>query len=139
MPSYRVDTVDEQVAAILEGFPITFLWENSGADGSPQLWTERLIARAGLAGLTLEIVHIARHDLSFAWNADHPSPPLTYFREVVDRVNAARSGLAKLRLPTKGEMMDGLQRPLAALPTGRNHLRLVPCMPFTRAHLRIVG
>jgi hypothetical protein len=140
MASYRVTTVDEQVREILLGSPVTFPWEWSGLDGSPEAWAGLLGLRAMTVDLAVVIATVPRHSLSFAWNENRPSPPVAYFRGVIERVEAARSASGVLILPTKDELMAGRQRPVASLPIGANRLRLVPgAEPPSRPHLRVVG
>jgi len=140
MASYRVPTVDDQIDELLSGNPVTFPWEWSGLDGSPEVWAGQLGLRAMMVRLNVWVAHMPRPSISIAWDSDRPAPPRAYFHGVVERVKAARAASGVLILPTKDELMAGRQRPVAALPTGRNRLRVVPSLPArTRPHLRVVG
>lgn len=140
MVSYRVPTVDDQIAELLLGIPVTFAWEWSGLDGSPQVWAGQLGLRAMMVGLNVWVTHMARPMVSIAWNSDRPAPPRAYFLGVVERVKAARASSDGIVLPTKDELMARRQRPAATLPTDRDRLRLVPGLPSpTAPHLRVVG
>ncbi|SEF34448.1 hypothetical protein SAMN05421837_107393 [Amycolatopsis pretoriensis] len=128
MPSYRVPTLDDQIRELMHGTPITFPWEWADIDGSPEQWAGQLGLLAMRVGLAVQVVTIPRHSLSIAWNADRPSPPMSYFTAVIERVNAARAA-GGLVLPTKDELLVVSQVPTSRLRHGSRGLRPVPGIP----------
>jgi hypothetical protein len=124
MATYRTTGIDDQIAELRLGNPLTFPWEWCGLDGSPEQWAGVIWFAARRVDIEVEVVPIRKHSVSFAWNADLRSPHPRYCQGVIERIKHARSQ-GGLSLLGKGVLLASRQVPTAQLSRGDRGLLVV--------------